>query len=149
VSRRQPDAERLAVWRAFLDAHANITNMLEHELQAERDLPLAWYEVLFHLSEAGGRLRMAELSERLVVNKSSLSRMCDRLESAGLVRRDAVPEDARGIYAVLTKQGREVLRRAGPTHLRGVYDHFASYLTDTDVTALQRVFAKLPSAAST
>jgi DNA-binding MarR family transcriptional regulator len=85
----------------------------------------------------------------LVVNKSSLSRMCDRLETAGLVQRDTVPEDARGVYAVLTKQGREVLRRAAPTHLRGVYDHFASYLTDTDVTALQRVFAKLPSAAST
>ena len=123
--------------------------MLEHELQVERDLPLAWYEVLLHLSEAGGRLRMAELSERLVVNKSSLSRMCDRLESAGLVRRDAVPEDARGVYAVLTKQGREVMRRAAPTHLRGVYDHFASHLTDTDVTALQRVFAKLPTVTST
>jgi DNA-binding MarR family transcriptional regulator len=123
--------------------------MLEHELQVERELPLAWYEVLLHLSEAGGKLRMAELSDRLVVNKSSLSRMCDRLETAGLVQRDTVPEDARGVYAVLTKQGREVLRRAAPTHLRGVYDHFASYLTDTDVTALQRVFAKLPSAAST
>ncbi len=149
MSRRQPDAERLAVWRAFLDAHASITNMLEHELQVERDLPLAWYELLLHLSEAGGRLRMAELSERLVVNKSSLSRMCDRLESSGLVRRDAVPEDARGVYAVLTKQGREVMRRAAPTHLRGVYDHFASHLTDTDVTALQRVFAKLPTVTTT
>ncbi len=149
MSRRQPDAERLAVWRAFLEAHASIIHMLEHELQVERELPLAWYEVLLHLSEGGGRLRMAELSERLLVNKSSLSRMCDRLESAGLVRRDAVPEDARGVYAVLTKDGREVLRRAAPTHLRGVYDHFASYLTDTDVTALQRVFAKLPSVAAT
>jgi DNA-binding MarR family transcriptional regulator len=149
MSRRQPDAQRLAVWRAFLDAHASITHMLEHELQQERDLPLAWYEVLLHLSEAGGKLRMAALSERLVVNKSSLSRMCDRLEAADLVRRDTVPQDARGVYAVLTKQGREVLRRAAPTHLRGVYDHFASYLTDTDVAALQRVFAKLPSTAST
>ena len=86
-----------------------------------------WYEVLLHLSEAGGRLRMAELSEGLLVNKSSLSRLCDRMEAAELVRRETVPEDARGVYAVLTKQGREVLRRAAPTHLRGVYDHFATY----------------------
>ena len=84
MSRRQPDPERLAVWRAFLDAHASITQTLEHELLAERELPLTWYDVLLHLSEAGGRLRMAELSERLLVNKSSLSRLCDRMEAAEL-----------------------------------------------------------------
>ena len=148
MSRRQPDPDRLAIWRAFLDAHASITQTLEQELLAERQLPLAWYEVLLHLSEAGGRLRMAELSEGLLVNKSSLSRLCDRMENAELIRRETVPEDARGVYAVLTKHGREVLRRAAPTHLRGVHDHFAAYLTDTDVSALQRVFAKLPSGPS-
>jgi DNA-binding MarR family transcriptional regulator len=146
VSRRQPDAERLAVWRSFLSAHATITHALERELIDERGLPLTWYEVLLHLNEAGGRLRMAELSDGLVLNKSSLSRLCDRMEASGLVRRETVPEDARGVYAVLTKQGREQLRRAAPTHLRGVNEHFASQLTDTDVAALQRVFAKLPAA---
>jgi len=146
MSRRQPDADRLAVWRAFLNAHATITQTLERELVADRELPLSWYEVLLNLNEAGGRLRMAELAERLVINKSSLSRLCDRLESADLLQREMVPEDARGVYAVLTRQGREVLRRAAPTHLRGVYEHFASYLTDTDVAALQRIFAKLPGA---
>jgi DNA-binding MarR family transcriptional regulator len=146
MSRRQPDADRLAVWRAFLNAHATITQTLERELVADRELPLSWYEVLLNLNEAGGRLRMAELAERLVINKSSLSRLCDRLESAELLQREMVPEDARGVYAVLTRQGREVLRRAAPTHLRGVYEHFASYLTDTDVAALQRIFAKLPGA---
>jgi DNA-binding MarR family transcriptional regulator len=144
VSRRQPDAERLAVWRAFMSAHATITQAVERDLMDQRQVPLAWYEVLFHLSEAGGRLRMAELSEALVINKSSLSRLCDRMEHSGLVRREAVPEDARGVYAALTRQGRETLRRATPAHLRGVYDHFAAHLTETDVSALQRVFAKLP-----
>jgi DNA-binding MarR family transcriptional regulator len=147
VSRRQPDPERLAVWRAFLSAHATITQSLERELMDERELPLTWYEVLLHLNEAGGRLRMAELSDGLVLNKSSLSRLCDRMVAGGLVRRETAPEDARGVYAVLTKQGREQLRRAAPTHLRGVYEHFASQLTDTDVAALQRVFAKLPGAS--
>jgi DNA-binding MarR family transcriptional regulator len=129
-----------------LNAHATITQTLERELVADRELPLSWYEVLLNLNEAGGRLRMAELADRLVINKSSLSRLCDRLESAELLQREMVPEDARGVYAVLTRQGREVLRRAAPTHLRGVYEHFASYLTDTDVAALQRIFAKLPGA---
>ena len=148
MSRRQPDPDRLAVWRAFLGAHASITQILERELLTERELPLVWYEVLAHLSQAGGRLRMAELSDGLLLNKSSLSRLCDRMEAAGLIQRQSAPEDARGVYAKITKQGRETLRRASPTHLRGVYDHFASHLTDTDVTALQRVFAKLPNGSA-
>jgi len=147
VNRRQPDPERLAVWRAFSSTHATITNALERDLLDQRQLPLVWYEVLLHLSEAEGRLRMAELAEALVINKSSLSRLCDRMEQSGLVRREAVPDDARGVYAALTRQGRETLRRATPAHLRGVYDHFAAHLTETDVAALQRVFAKLPGAA--
>ena len=146
MSRRQPDADRLAVWRAFITAHATITQSLERELEDERELALSWYDVMLCLSDAGGRLRMAELAERLVINKSSLSRLCDRLEDARLVRRETVPEDARGVYAVLTSPGRDTLRRAAPTHLRGVYDHFAAHLTDTDVAALQRIFAKLPGA---
>ncbi len=146
MSRRQPDPDRLAVWRAFVTAYATITQALERELVEDRRLPLSWYEVLWQLNEAGGRLRMAELAERLVINKSSLSRLCDRLEGIDLLGRQTVPEDARGVYAVLTRQGREVLRRAAPTHLRGVYDHFATHLTDTDVAALQRIFAKLPDA---
>ena len=92
MSRRQPDADRLAVWRAFLNAHATITQTLERELVADRELPLSWYEVLLNLNEAGGRLRMAELADRLVINKSSLSRLCDRLESADLLPGGFLPE---------------------------------------------------------
>jgi DNA-binding MarR family transcriptional regulator len=147
MSRRQPDPDRFAVWRAFVTAYATINQALERELVEDRQLPLSWYEVLWQLNEDGGRLRMAELAERLVINKSSLSRLCDRLEAADLLARQTVPEDARGVYAVLTRQGREVLRRAAPSHLRGVEEQFATHLTDTDVAALQRIFAKLPGAA--
>lgn len=140
---RRPDPERLAVWRALLATHARVTTKLAAELEAERELPLTWYEVLLVLNEAGGRLRMAELAERLVVNRSSLTRQCDRMVDAGLIRREPVPDDARGIQAVLTRQGRETFRRAAPAHLRGVHRHFTQYLTDTDVAALARVFAKL------
>jgi DNA-binding MarR family transcriptional regulator len=136
----------LAVWRSFLEAHATITRTLAEELEGERQLPLAWYDVLVQLSEAGGRLRMQELANRLLVNKSSLTRLIDRLEGAGLVARQPCAEDGRGWYAVLTREGRDALRRAAPTHLRGVQEHFAQFLTDSDVVALQRVFAKLPSA---
>jgi DNA-binding MarR family transcriptional regulator len=132
------------VWRSFLEAHAAIVQQLEHELHAERELPLSWYDVLVQLHEAGGRLRMQELATRLLVNKSSLTRTVDRMQEAGLVERETCATDGRGIEAVITREGRDALRRAAPTHLRGVQEHFAQYLTDSDVTALQRVFAKLP-----
>jgi len=143
----RPDAERLAVWRSLLEAHATITSRLAFEMEAERDLPMSWYEVLLQLSEAGGRLRMQELSNRMIIHKSSLTRLVDRLEDAGYVTREPCVEDGRGHYAVLTRDGRDALRRAAPVHLRGIQREFARHLTDSDVVALQRVLAKLPGVA--
>ena len=139
----RPDPERLAAWRAFLTVHARVTTRLGAELQAERGLPLSWYEVLLALSEAGGRLRMSELADRLVVHRSSLTRLCDRMVEAGYVTREPVAEDARGAYAAITREGREVFRRAVPAHLRGVQRHFTGRLSDADVAALGRIMAKL------
>lgn len=140
---RRPDPERLAVWRAFLVAHATITDVLAHELEAERGLPLTWYDVLVQLHEHGGRLRMQELARACLINKSSLTRLVERMEHAGLVAREPCEEDKRGTVAVLTPEGRATLRHASPVHLRGIQQHFAAHLTDTDVTALARVFGKL------
>jgi DNA-binding MarR family transcriptional regulator len=142
----RPDAERLAVWRSFLEAHSAIIRVLEHELEEQRGLPLTWYDVLVQLQEAGGRLRMQALAERALLHKSSLTRVVDRMEEAGLVERVPCPEDGRSRYAVLLPEGRRVLRSAAPVHLRGIQQHFAAHLTDSDVVALSRVFAKLPGA---
>jgi len=144
VASARPDPERLAVWRSFLEAHAAITRLLERELEEQRGLPLTWYDVLVQLQEAGGRLRMQELAERVLLHKSSVTRLVDRMEEAGLVERVACADDGRSRYAVLLPEGRRVLRSAAPVHLRGIQQHFAAHLTDSDVVALARVFAKLP-----
>ena len=120
--------------------------MLEHELEVQRGLSLHWYDALLQLHEAGGRLRMQELADRVLLHKSSISRLVDRMETAGLVERVACPSDGRSRYAVITPEGRQVLRRAAPVHLRGIERHFAAHLTDSDVVALSRVLAKLPGA---
>ncbi len=142
----RPDPERLAVWRSFTDAHAAITADLEQVLMADRDLPLAWYEVLVELHEAGGSMRMQSLAGRLVLHKSSLTRLIDRLEAADLVARVRCEDDNRGLNAELTKEGRDVLRRALPTYQRSVQRNFAQHLTDSDVVALQRALSKLMAA---
>ncbi len=139
----RPAKSRVEVWRAFLEAHARILAQLEHELAEERSLPLSWYDVLFQLSQAGGRLRMQELASRLLIPRSSLTRQVDRMEAAGLVEREPSEDDGRGTVAMLTPEGRSTLRRAAPVHLRGIEEHFARKLDGRDVAALKRVMAKL------
>jgi DNA-binding MarR family transcriptional regulator len=146
--RTGPDAARLAAWRALLEAHAAVTDLLERELERERGLPLSQFEVLLKLAEAPeGRMRMLELAQSVLLSKSGLSRLVDRMERAELVRRERCPSDRRGAYAVLTDEGRAVLRRATPVHLRGIEEHFARHLADDEVRVLVDVLAKVTAAA--
>ena len=139
-----PSVEQLAPWRQFLRAHAHVTRALEHELLVEQELPLASYEVLLHLAEAPGRrLRMTELADRVLLSRSGLTRLVDRLEREGLVERAACPGDARGTHAVLTESGLARLRAAAPTHLRGVAQHVTDRLTAEELAQLGALMAKL------
>jgi DNA-binding MarR family transcriptional regulator len=136
--------EQLDVWRTFLRAHASITRRLESDLVAEQGLPLASYDVLVQLVESPDhRLRMAELAERVLLSRSGLTRLVDRLERDGLVVREPSVEDARGIEAVLTEAGYGRLREASRTHLRGVGEQFAGRLTDDELTALGKLLEHL------
>ena len=81
-------ARQLHAWRAFLEAHARTPERRERELRGEQGIPLAWYDVLVHLHEADGhRLRMQDLAGEVLLSKSGLTRLIDRMERAGLVQR--------------------------------------------------------------
>jgi len=141
------DGDRLAAWRLLLEVHSSLTTRLARELAEERDLPLTWYDVLVSLSEAeGGRRRLQDLVGSLLLSKSGISRLVDRMEVAGLIVRATCPSDRRGQFAVLTDAGRAALDQAAPVHLRGVEDHFATHLDDADVAALRRALGKLRAA---
>ncbi len=134
----------LAAWRSFLRAHAVVTRRLEAELTAEHELPLASYDVLVQLSEAPERrLRMTELAERVLLSRSGLTRLVDRLERDGLVARQACPDDARGTLAVLTDAGLDRLRQAWPTHLRGVSEHVTGKLSADELVVLEELLGRL------
>ncbi len=134
----------LGAWRSFLRAHAQITRAMEAELVAEHDLPLPSYDVLLQLAESPGRrLRMTELADRVLLSRSGLTRLVDRLEREGLVERAACPNDARGTHAVLTDAGLDRLRTAAPTHLRGVAEHVTSRLSADEVDQLKQLMLKL------
>ena len=143
TAQRLTDTE-LAAWRTFLRAHAQITRKLEAELMAEHDLPLPSYDVLLQLAESPGRrLRMTELADRVLLSRSGLTRLVDRLEREGLVERVACPNDARGTHAVLTDAGLARLREAAPTHLRGIAEHVTRRLTGEEVGQLLGLMSKL------
>jgi DNA-binding MarR family transcriptional regulator len=144
----RPDPAHLAAWRLLLESHASVTELLEHELVTERGLPLSRYDVLLNLAHApDGRLRMQELSESVLLSKSGLSRLVDRMVEAGLVRRERCQFDRRGWYAVLTEQGRSALRRAAPIHLRGIQEHFARHLDPEEVRVITAALGRVVAAA--
>jgi DNA-binding MarR family transcriptional regulator len=136
--------ERLAAWSTFLRAHARVTRELEHELEAEQDLSLADYDLLYQLAVAEGkRLRMSELADRLVLSRSGATRLVDRLEAAGLVDRQTCATDRRGYWAMVTEAGIGRLRAATPTHLRGVCAHFIDRIPADELEQLQRTLERI------
>jgi DNA-binding MarR family transcriptional regulator len=135
---------RVGVWRSFLRSHAGVLRELERELAAEAGLPLAWYDVLLQLAEAPQRrLRMAELADRVLLSRSGLTRLVDRLQAEQLVRREPSPDDARGMYTVLTEAGLNRLRRAAPMHLSGIQRHWLSRFTDDELRQLGALLDRL------
>jgi DNA-binding MarR family transcriptional regulator len=135
---------RLETWRSFLVAHAQIRRQLERELQAEQSLGLGEYEVLLLLARAEDRqLRMSDLADRLVLSRSGVTRLVDRLNADGLVERTSCDTDRRGAWATLTAAGYERLRRAAPTHLRGVGEHFLDRIPPAELEILQRTLDRV------
>jgi DNA-binding MarR family transcriptional regulator len=136
----------LAAWRGLLRVHAALEKQLDAELIAEHDLPLSSYEVLMTLQASPERrCRMAELADRVLLSRSGMTRLVDRLERQGLLQRDTCASDARGCFAVLTDAGEELLAKARPTHLEGVRRRFLAHLDAEDAERLTALWeAMLP-----
>ena len=137
-------ATELAAWRGMLEAHARVTRALDAQMRAEHGLPVSSYEVLMFLADAPDhRLRMSEIADRVLLSRSGLTRLVDRLEQLGFVSRCGVETDGRGAYAQLTDAGLDEARAARRTHLAGVRQFFLDHLTDDDQQALAAVWARL------
>jgi DNA-binding MarR family transcriptional regulator len=142
------DEARLAAWRAFITAHALLIDRIDRELAAAGCVPLHWYDVLIELVEAPDhRLRMHQLADQVVLSRSGLTRLVDRLETEGLLKRERSGTDRRGAYAVLTQKGRAALRQAWPVYARGIASHFARHLSVEEAGALTQALQRMLNAA--
>jgi len=139
---------RLEPWRQFLMAHARVSRRLDDELRADHDLSLAEYDALLTIAQAPDRrIRMRHLADRVILSKSGVTRLVDRLVMDGLVERSACETDARGAEAVLTLTGLERLRAASQTHLRGIERHFLDAVDAGDMPVLARALSSLAERA--
>jgi DNA-binding MarR family transcriptional regulator len=131
------DACELRAWKGLLEAHARLAGALDAELQARHGLTLSQYEVLMVIADAPDRqMRMADVADRVLLSRSGLTRLVDRLVCAGLLERRACRSDARGALAHLTTSGLERLDAARRTHLHGVRRMFLSQLSPDEQARL-------------
>lgn len=141
--------QELAAWRGFLRVHAALFKELDAELQAEHTMPLSSYEVLLTLhSSPDGEMRMSEIADSVLLSRSGLTRLVDRLERDGLLERRDCPTDKRGALAAITDEGRRRFEAARHTHLAGVRSRFLERLGAEDLDRLAAAWERvLPGAA--
>src|SRR3954447_2859892 len=143
------EPHELGAWRGMLRVHSALVKALDAELLAAHELPLTSYEVLINLQAAPNRRRrMAELGDGVLLSRSGMTRLVDRLERDGLLERDPCTDDGRGTYAVLTGKGEALLLRARRTHLDGVRERFLCHFEADELRTLAELWDRvLPGSA--
>lgn len=138
------DDRELRAWRGLLRVHASLSKALDHQLDREHGLPLMSYEVLLYLADADGeKMRMCDLASSVLLSRSGLTRLVDRLERDGLLVRESCASDARGAFAKLTPAGHEKLAAARVTHLAGVRSLFLEHLSPEEQEVLGGVWERV------
>lgn len=136
----------LRAWRGLLRVHASLVKTLDARMEAEHNLALSSFEVLAHLSGAEkGRMRMHDIASSVLLSRSGLTRLVDRLERDGFVRRVSCEDDARGAFACITEAGRAKLVEAHATHVVGVREHFLELFSDDELEVLAGCWTRLLS----
>ena len=142
-----PSPDGLRAWRLFFESALALLDILDAELERDAGISQRWYDVLVHLEESPEGVSMNVLADRILYSKSGFTRVVDRMEDAGLIRRVRPKDDRRTILAVLTPTGRATLERARAHHRDGIERHFAQHLSHADIKALTRALEKISSHA--
>jgi DNA-binding MarR family transcriptional regulator len=135
-------------WALLLTAQATLVERIEAALSEAELPPLAWYDVLWALEKAeGGKLRMHELARRVVLSRSNLSRLADRLESARLIAREDTPNDRRGYHCVITRPGLATRKKMWPVYKAEIERLFSRHVTLEEARAIGEALERAVRAA--
>jgi DNA-binding MarR family transcriptional regulator len=143
ISLSSPSPEALASWRVFFECALALPDILDAELKEAVDLPFRWYDVLVNIEEADDGTPMSEVAGRILASKSGLTRVIDKMEEAGLVRRERPKDDRRVVLVFITPEGLATLKEARRFHRDGIRRHFTEHLTEAELTTLGRVLQKV------
>jgi DNA-binding MarR family transcriptional regulator len=143
VGEHVEDPARFAAFYGLLVTQARISDRLDAELQATAGISLNRLELLVHRHFDGGRRRMSDLADALLVSRGGATRLVARAEEDGLVRREIPPDDRRATYAVLTDAGIEAAERGFPVYLEVVQRLFQDFVSDEEAEVLVRVWARV------
>ena len=138
---------RLEAWRKYYTSFWRIFAAIESDLESAGLPSLSWYDALYELYLAPDRhLRMSELARSALLSRSGLTRLVDKLEKEGLIRRKACPSDGRVQHAELTDKGIEVLRKIWPVYRAGIARYFAAQISDAEAKQLAAIFGRMGAA---
>ena len=146
MSKKASERNELAheAWGSFLIAQARLLRGMGETMQATGVLPMEQYDVLLALTQAPQRrLRLSDLAERIVFSRSGLTRLVDRLEAQGLLRRERLEDDRRGVFAVLTSAGDAAMKKSWPTYKREIESRFAAHLSLDEARTMRDALARL------
>jgi DNA-binding MarR family transcriptional regulator len=138
----------MSAWLSLIRTHARLWDLLEAQMRTDYGLTMARYDVLAQLVNAGGRLGLSDLASSIMLSQSGLSKLLDRMEGSGLVRRDPDPRDARSAFATITPLGRSLVRRARQGHHDFLQRAFGDALDDRDLADLTRVMSLISPSIS-
>ena len=134
------DDTEMRAWLGFAETSHLVQQHIDRQLREEGGVTPAQYEILVSLAAAPGRARrMSELAGELVASRGGMTYQIDQLEKRGLVRREVCPTDERGVLAILTDAGYQVLERTAPGHVRAVRESLIDALTPEQVAALAEI----------
>ncbi|WOS63042.1 MarR family winged helix-turn-helix transcriptional regulator [Sinorhizobium fredii] len=144
AGRVAPTSAITEAWVGLMRAQQRVLAAIEKDFKAAGLPPLGWYDVLWELVKAeAGRLRPFEIEARTLLAQYNLSRLIDRLEKEGLVRREAYDEDARGCWVTVTEAGRAMRARMWETYSRSIETHVGAKLGDPDARKLAALLSRL------
>jgi DNA-binding MarR family transcriptional regulator len=143
VEDQLPGRRGVDAWTTLLRAQATLIRRLDTDLERETGLALADFDVLAQLATAGGELRITELALRALISRSGMTRRVARLVDEGLVRRERVPGDRRGVLVALSDAGIARLAETVPVHARGISELFVAELDDEELALIERALSKV------
>jgi DNA-binding MarR family transcriptional regulator len=133
----------MTAWMMFVRTHTRFWDQIESQMRREHGLTMARYDVLAHLNMAGGRLGLSELASAIALSPSGLSKLLDRMDASGLIRREPDPNDARAAFATVTPRGRALVKNARTSHHELLRRTFGQALSDRDVADLTRIMGRI------